>query len=472
MKQKQWIVWLFFIFFLTELGFASTPPGLMESFSSLSDSLLNLEKIEVKKCGQSATQLIKHCLDKSVLTVKEAGSSPQKKDIQKQIAKYSKVQFRAKGARAAKLMSDWQCQSAGEAYALALSLENNFPDAEAMLWARELITQAGECQDFSFKEESLLRGALFNLLVQDLAQARILLEKIKTDDLQLKDRLLYLRRLAKDPTVDVNFIQAQKPMAIGMYGHLLTTNANVLLSLNSHFWTLPAVVNNEKYEQLLQYLLYFSQQGKKSDLLYLAGQLDFRVMAQQESPHYLVTLALIFNKSQIDLAVFKLMHHVVSKYPDHISRELIPLLFPIRYWDLISKYGNEVFDPILVKSLIRQESAFSTQARSSAQAMGLMQLIPSTARLLGLKETKKLYEAEPNIRVGSLYIKRLVSQFGSIELALAGYNAGPKRVEEWKKRYQTTDMDLFVELIPFRETREYVRLIRRNEAIYRQVLKP
>lgn len=471
MKQKQWIVWLVLIFLFNEPMVAAKSASLIDSFAPISEILLKRDQIDEKRCAQSVIQLVKECLDQSILIIKTIESSDQKKEVQKLIAKYSKSKFRIKGARAAKILADGSCALASESYALALSLENEFPESEAMLWARELNTFAGDCSQFKFKDDALVRGALLNLLGQNLNQARFLLEKIKTDDQQLKDRVLFLRRMAKDPAVDSNFIQSQKPMAIGMYGHLLTTNANLLLNLNSHFWILPAVVKHEKYEQLLQYLLYFSQQGKRSDLEYLAGQLDFRVMAQLESPHYLVTLALIFNKAQIDLAAFRLMHHVVSRYPDQVSQELLPLLFPIRYWDVISKHGNEVFDPILVKSLIRQESAFAIQAKSSAQAMGLMQLIPSTAKLLGLKDAKKLYEVESNIRVGSLYIKKLVQQFGSVELALASYNAGPKRVEEWQRRYPTADIDLFVELIPFRETREYVRLIRRNEAIYRQVLK-
>src|SRR5690606_12048629 len=126
--------------------------------------------------------------------------------------------------------------------------------------------------------------------------------------------------------------------------------------------------------------------------------------------------------------------------------------------------------PLLVKALIRQESAFNPKARSPARAYGLMQVIYPTARIFGVRSRAQLYKPETNVRVGTEYLARLIQRFGSVELALAAYNAGPNNVKAWMKRYPTTNINLFVEMIPYAETREYVRLVLRNYKIYQKLI--
>jgi soluble lytic murein transglycosylase len=123
-----------------------------------------------------------------------------------------------------------------------------------------------------------------------------------------------------------------------------------------------------------------------------------------------------------------------------------------------------------VKALIRQESAFNTAAKSRVKASGLMQLMYTTARIFGIKQKQELLKPEENIRAGSDFLAQLIAKFGSVELALAAYNAGPNIVAQWQKRYPTDNIDLFVEMIPYTETREYVRLVNRNYKIYQTLL--
>ncbi|MNL27820.1 Soluble lytic murein transglycosylase precursor [compost metagenome] len=99
-----------------------------------------------------------------------------------------------------------------------------------------------------------------------------------------------------------------------------------------------------------------------------------------------------------------------------------------------------------------------------------MQLIFPTARIFGVKQKNDLLSPEANIHAGSEFLAQLITQFGSVELALAAYNAGPLKVREWQKRYPTDNMDLFVEMIPYTETREYVRLVTRNYKVYQAIL--
>jgi soluble lytic murein transglycosylase len=121
---------------------------------------------------------------------------------------------------------------------------------------------------------------------------------------------------------------------------------------------------------------------------------------------------------------------------------------------------------------MRQESSFNPKARSRAGARGLMQLLPSTVRDYSMSAVRKLEKPETNILYGARYFRALMERFGGkSELALAAYNAGHGKVARWIKRYPTEDLALFLDLIPYAETREYVSIIARNHYWYRWMEK-
>ncbi|MBC8340005.1 MAG: lytic transglycosylase domain-containing protein, partial [Alphaproteobacteria bacterium] len=133
----------------------------------------------------------------------------------------------------------------------------------------------------------------------------------------------------------------------------------------------------------------------------------------------------------------------------------------------------------LVLAVVRQESAFDLSARSHANAQGLMQLMPKTAsrvaRNLNLSFSKKrlVSDAKYNLTLGQAYLAGLLKDFkGSYVLALAAYNAGPKRVHQWLRQFgdlrkPEVDSIDWVESIPFRETRNYVQRVLENLQVYR-----
>ena len=137
----------------------------------------------------------------------------------------------------------------------------------------------------------------------------------------------------------------------------------------------------------------------------------------------------------------------------------------------------------LIHALIRQESMFDVNAKSSAGARGLMQLMPRTARHLakssGVPYRKSWLMSNPkyNITLGSYYIAQLINRYdGSYPLALAAYNAGPSRVNEWLNlfgdpRKGEVDMIDWIEIIPIYETRNYVQRVMEGVYIYRLRLK-
>ncbi|MBD1136558.1 lytic transglycosylase domain-containing protein [Pelagibacterales bacterium SAG-MED49] len=145
--------------------------------------------------------------------------------------------------------------------------------------------------------------------------------------------------------------------------------------------------------------------------------------------------------------------------------------------------GRKIPDSALILSIIRQESEFDLSANSHAGAKGLMQLMPYTAKLVS-KQAKLPYsksrlttDPEYNINLGSHYIAGLILQYdGAYPFAVAAYNAGPNRVKYWKKinknpQKKQIDYIDWVELIKFRETRNYVQRVLENYNVYRYILE-
>lgn len=164
---------------------------------------------------------------------------------------------------------------------------------------------------------------------------------------------------------------------------------------------------------------------------------------------------------------------------DWVSRDLAKGLFPEAYFGEVDSLAkNSKLDAFLVLSLMRQESAFNPGIVSSANAIGLMQLLPSTAREVARSMKREAPDVEQlknpavNIPLGLDYLKRLLSKFDhNIALALAAYNAGPKKVKQWiGLRSHLTPIE-FIESIPFNETRDYVKKVLRNYYIYLALYK-
>lgn len=146
------------------------------------------------------------------------------------------------------------------------------------------------------------------------------------------------------------------------------------------------------------------------------------------------------------------------------------------YKDIIVKYCDEYSVPCdLLCAIIRTESSFDVQAVSSAGAIGLMQLMPSTAREIAdrMGETfveDKLYEPETNIKYGCFYIRYLYRNLGeNWETACAAYNAGIGRVSSWLKDTAYSDDGVSLKNIPIEETKNYVERINKFKIKYKEL---
>jgi soluble lytic murein transglycosylase len=162
------------------------------------------------------------------------------------------------------------------------------------------------------------------------------------------------------------------------------------------------------------------------------------------------------------------------------NEALLRLVYPFPYREIIERETRRHdLDPFLVAGLIRQESGFQPAARSPAGALGLMQIMPATgtalARQLGIGNFRagRLTEPELNVRMGTRYLATMLARYGGRTTdALVAYNAGPTRMNRWRAFPEHGDPELFAERIPFEETRDYVRIVLTNTAIYRALYGP
>ena len=147
------------------------------------------------------------------------------------------------------------------------------------------------------------------------------------------------------------------------------------------------------------------------------------------------------------------------------ARDHLHLRFPVAYEPQFRQASLKTDLPApLLMAIARQESALEATARSSADARGLMQLLPSTARLVARRarspspSTRDLYDPSTNIALGSYHLAWLLARYDNQSpLAMAAYNAGEHRVDRWIKDADELPMDIWIERIPFRETRNYVK---------------
>ncbi len=153
---------------------------------------------------------------------------------------------------------------------------------------------------------------------------------------------------------------------------------------------------------------------------------------------------------------------------------LYRLIYPLAHLEgILAEAEEQQLDPTLVAALIRQESSFNPSATSGAGARGLMQVMPDLgrgmARELGFPtwDPALLYQPDVSLQLGTIHLASLVRDYAEPARVLAAYNAGRSRVDRWGTKIGVDDAELFTERIPFAETRDYVRIVQRNQELYR-----
>lgn len=156
-----------------------------------------------------------------------------------------------------------------------------------------------------------------------------------------------------------------------------------------------------------------------------------------------------------------------------MKKILIKVNYPEKYTNYVEKYAKEYeIEKELIYAIIKAESNFKEDAISKKEAMGLMQILESTAKdvakNIDLEISKeKLLEPEININLGTKYLSLLIEKYNNLELALAAYNAGIGNVDRWINDGIIKKDGTDIEKIPYKETNNYVRKVMRNYKVYK-----
>lgn len=163
-------------------------------------------------------------------------------------------------------------------------------------------------------------------------------------------------------------------------------------------------------------------------------------------------------------------------YGDHY---IMPLRYPLAFKTEVEHFASlEKLSSLLVFAVMREESRFRPYVKSPAGAIGLLQLMPKTARYLGKQQRMRigqghLIDPKINLQLGTYYLKKLYNRYdGNLYYTLAAYNGGATNVKRWIKKNPFDDMDYFVEIITFNETKNYVKRVLKSYYLYRNIYGP
>lgn len=233
---------------------------------------------------------------------------------------------------------------------------------------------------------------------------------------------------------------------------------------------------------------------ERSEKLLLVGMKDeasceIKEMPSQERDTHRQLVKAIFHYASGDwLGAVRIYQNLPKSYRIGLPRGMERVLFPRTYGGFVDRYAAKLnIDPSYVNAIIRQESVFNPRAQSPVGARGLMQLMPGTARMEArtvksqyasgevlesiqgvVKDPAGLSDPEVNIALGVQHVHRLFQKYKNPVFVLTSYNANPRATERWIQNIDSNDMIVFIERIPYRETRSYVKLVMRNYFYYKR----
>lgn len=257
-----------------------------------------------------------------------------------------------------------------------------------------------------------------------------------------------------------NFFSAM-PADQSYYGYLILFRSGRPSSIEGAGPVRPDRPEGEVYDRI-DALLFF---GMKDEA---AGEVidALKSASDPDDILYLSALALALDRYR----------EVIYRAEPRDEAEFLPYSYPRGYWGFIEHAAvEEAVDAFLIAAVIREESRYDVNIVSWAGAVGLMQIMPGTGNRIGKvlqttgEEKLNLFDAETNISIGSHYLSALVSELGSIPLALAAYNAGSNVLRKWLAEYYRDDIAEFIEAIPYKETRRYVQKVLKSYWQYRSV---
>lgn len=350
---------------------------------------------------------------------------------------------------------------------------------------RKIINDYADAEEF---QESLFRSGLVSFRLGKFTEAKKFLEtlySLKKDKYDITGRYWWLKSL--ELTSDKRFAQEKKNFIFeypySYFGIKLQSESD---EGKPDVFKEEVKLPNSKWEllgEVEQSWLRFKELSQRGWVL--EAQTEVQSIPLPTNPVNIYYYSLLLAKSYQHPLSVKLMNQLLESTHDIRSLEMLKSIYPLTYSQKIKQESEKYkINPVLIMSLIRQESSFGLKALSSSQAAGLMQMIQPTAMEVAGKLKMKiqfpedLYRPEINIPMGTFYYSDVLKDFNMhVPLALAGYNAGPHKIksfislrEETKKipteKLSDWESEIWVDELPWGETTGYVKSILRNTLIY------
>jgi len=342
-------------------------------------------------------------------------------------------------------------QQINEKFALALSAKNH---QQAQVWIDKLELNSLNKNMLQWRLSQALKQEDWQRLIVDL---KLLPSKFKDD---LKWKYWYAKALIETGAVERGqYLLQQLANERHYYGFLAASYLQTPVSMQHKplVFSLAEkrrVINHPAAKRAFEFYHLGRYYQARSEWNYLINQLTNREK---------LIAAKVANENQwFDRTIFTLAK--VGYFDD------VALRFPKAFDVEINRHAkNEKIAPAWAFAIARRESSFMTDALSPAGAKGLMQLMPNTAKSLRKDKINRNYllNADNNIELGTRYLKKLLDKnSGNQVLATASYNAGPHRVKSWLKNLKAIPADIWIETIPFKETRNYVKSVLAYQEIY------
>jgi len=403
---------------------------------------------------------------------KEEYSKIKNNSVEEIIKATSKLSDSKNHEIAQTLVDDATCYSPELTLSYGAVEEKQFPDESAMANVAKLYEKTFDCGDGEPKARAAYRLGLFHVMRNECQKS-----------------LKYWDVVSSTPEVKFLFSRAgywrnhcalddeqRKVAALGFYQSFPLSYHSIQALREAKEDIGPTIFSRQQPKVLvrselepkanilvdeIEKKIQNSEFAKAKEMLNWFGE----DKASNLEPHFRLYLSYLAFMCHDGLSTFQFLAKVLSTYPELKTASTLNLFYPKWYFSLVEKEAQKNgLDPLLVISLVRQESAFNKEAMSRVGARGLMQLMPATAKTLNRKIKKNdLFNPEKNLEVGVQYFGNLVKRYnGNVTFALAAYNAGFGAVDKWIERYRVDNEILFSDLIPYRETREYVASILRN----------
>ena len=377
------------------------------------------------------------------------------------------------------------CQYRGAMAAFIARAEAFFPDPIALTAIEKVYPAAFTClepDDDGF-ERTHLRTGLFRLMQGDATKAKqSLLLSAHAENPEEEFRSLFwlgvieenvgLRAATNGQNEYWDLLRKRYPLTIHsvVAGHSLGQDP-----LSSAISSKEAMISRRVGVSWSEYNLaafFLELLISRKEATHLTGFVKYAArIVDAPNPDALLFLSKCYDTAQAyKIAIGTLTRYFKETQSQGVTIETLNMFFPRAYTSQILDSAG-VVDPVIVLSLIRQESAFDPFARSGADARGLMQLLPSTASKWLANSKQELFDPSANVRVGVKYMETLFKRYdGNVEHVLAAYNAGLKNLDRWRQRFSGANTLMFMDLIPFKETRTYVAIILRNAYWYGRLM--